>query len=139
MIFICGALCSGKTTYGKLLACSLGVPFVEVSSIVKQITSFEKRDDLQKTAYLEHKIIEQIEKQDRTSVVVGVRQKGILQAFPDSRYLWIEASFEERLRCFLLRADHKDILTEPMFRLADEKDDQLGLQDVKNFIFGEHS
>ena len=134
MMFICGPICSGKTTYGRILSEEIGTDFIEVSDIVKEITHSSKREDLQNTAYLDQQIITRLQSVDEYSIVVGVRQKSILQAFPNSRLMWLEVPYSERLQCYLDREDTKDTLTEKAFQLAEKKDNDLGLQEVRDYI-----
>lgn len=135
MIFICGEICSGKTHYGTILAKGLDVPYIEASTIVKQILRVERREELQGNPQLDKEIIKCLSKQSPECVIGGVRQASILQAFKtNSSFIWLEVPHTIRLKRCLERKDQKDILSPEAFQQAEQKDNELGLQEVKNYI-----
>lgn len=134
MIFICGEICSGKTHYGNILAKGLNVKFVDVSSIVKEILQTELRINLQGNPQLDKTIIKKLQKYSNDCVVSGVRQQSILEAFPNSVFIWLDASQTIRFKRCIERQDKKDIVSWEAFLNAEQKDNELGLQQVKQFI-----
>ena len=134
MIFICGEICSGKTHYGKILAKGLSVEFIDVSSIVKDILQTSLRINLQGNPQLDESIITRLKQYTNDSVISGVRQQSILEAFPDSTFTWLEVSQDIRFKRCMERQDKKDIITWEAFQQAEQKDNELGLQEVKNYI-----
>jgi len=134
--FVCGQLCSGKTLYSKTLTHINQVTFVEVGDIVRSIKNTEDRKVLQDSKQLFAKIVEELKKKqeesgDKQLVVSGVRQKEILEAFPEATVLWIECPQEERKRRYALRAREGDSQS---FKDAEQGDIDLGILDVKKYI-----
>ena len=134
MIFICGEICSGKTYYGKILSKGLGTKFVDVSSIVKKILQTNLRISLQGNPQLDTSIIKDLEQLPNDCVVSGVRQQSILEAFPESTLVWLDVSQDIRFKRCMERQDKKDILSWEAFQQAEQKDTELGLQQVKQYI-----
>lgn len=134
MIFVCGEICSGKTHYGKILAKGLGVEFVDVSSIVKSILQTNVRHNLQGNPQLDADIITYLQHCVAGTVVAGVRQRSILEAFLDSTCIWLDTPQVIRFKRCMERQDKKDILSWEAFLVAEQKDNELGLQQVKQYI-----
>lgn len=132
--FVCGQLCSGKTLYSKALAQISNGLYVEVGDIVRQIKQTEDRKILQDSKHLSVAIIERLKwlAVNNTELIVsGVRQKEILEAFPDSTLLWVECTKKERKRRYKNRAREGDSQT---FEEAEQGDIGLGILEVKNYI-----
>lgn len=134
--FVCGQLCSGKTLYSKTLTHINQVMFIEVGDIVRSIKNTGDRKVLQDSKQLYNRIVEDIKKYqeqsgDKQLVVSGVRQKEILEAFPDATVLWIECPKQERKKRYLLRAREGDSQS---FEDAEQGDIDLGILDVKRYI-----
>lgn len=137
MIFYCGKICSGKSTTAKAVSQYLNLPYVEVSSIVRDILNVQNRMDLLGHPELDKLIIDKLRSLDPRTIVSGVRQLSILKAFPDSEFIWIEVCYKDRLRRFVERGDCKDKSSMPIeesFQKADEGDRALGIEDVRSFI-----
>lgn len=135
MIFICGKLGSGKSTYGQEVARTEGYDFVEVSSIVKSILGQTERSKLQGHPELDKEIISAISAYGKNTVVSGVRQITILQAFPESDLVWLEVSERERFARLANRIDNKDKdKTWEAFLIAQKRDADLGVDQVETYI-----
>lgn len=141
MIFVCGPICSGKNTYGKLLASDRWWAFVDISDIVRELTDSSKRVH---DVTLDQQIIDRLTLLSRQHnghlVVAGARQLSILQAFPTSRYIWLEVLEEERFKRFLGRnaiKDQGDQDARQRFELYEQKDQELGLGQVEFWIKGQ--
>ena len=135
--FVCGQLCSGKTLYSKALAHICDGVYIEVGDIVRQLKQTEDRKLLQNSGYLAAQIVEILKTQskmtsDKDLVISGVRQKEILESFPESTLLWIECPKEERNRRYQNRARIGD---SQIFEEADQGDINLGILEVKHYIF----
>jgi cytidylate kinase len=135
--FVCGQLCSGKSLYSKALAgttCSL---FVEVGDIVRNLKNATDRKILQNSKELDQEIIKVIQekhdvhKQFGDLIVCGVRQKEILEYFPNSTLLWIECPINIRKERYQKRARSGDTQT---FEEAEQGDINLGILEVKQYI-----
>jgi len=134
--FVCGQLCSGKTLYSKTLTQISECVFVEVGDIVRSIKNTVDREKLQDSKNLFSHITAQLRllasaNQPKQLVVSGVRQKEILQSFPNATVLWIECPQEERKRRYELRAREGDTQT---FDEAEQGDINLGILEVKKYI-----
>lgn len=132
--FVCGQLCSGKTLYSKALAQISNGLYVEVGDIVRQIKQTEDRRILQDSKHLSLAIIERLKwlAVNNTELIIsGVRQKEILEAFPDSTLLWVECTMNERKKRYKNRAREGDLQT---FEEAEQGDIGLGILEVKNYI-----
>ena len=135
--FVCGQLCSGKSLYSKALAgttCSL---FVEVGDIVRDLKNTTDRRILQNSKELSEEIIKVIQKKHDAHqqvgdlIVCGVRQKEILENFPQSTLLWIECPINIRKERYQKRARSGDTQT---FEEAEQGDINLGILEVKQYI-----
>lgn len=137
LIFICGEICSGKTTEMYNYS-NANAKHIEVSSIVKNILETNERDQLQGHPELSTQIIAAIEYAAKTwefNIITGVRQKEILEAFPNAELVWLNVDEETRFQRYLKRGDiAKDKLTLEGFQLAQKRDNELGLQKVKEYI-----
>lgn len=134
--FVCGQLCSGKTLYSKALAQICDGVHIEVGDVVRHLKNTNDRKLLQDSKNLSGQIIEYLKVQSRLTsgkdlVVSGVRQKEILEAFPDSTLLWVECPKNERERRYKNRAREGDSQT---FEEAEQGDINLGIIEIKNYI-----
>jgi dephospho-CoA kinase len=139
--FVCGQLCSGKTLYSKTLSQISDCIFVEVGDIVRGLKNTVDREKLQDSKYLFTEIIGHLRllstfNKPKQLVVSGVRQKEILEAFPDATVLWIECPKEERKRRYGIRAREGDSQS---FENAEQGDINLGILDVKKYILEKDS
>ena len=132
--FVCGQLCSGKTLYSNTLSDMDKSIYVEVGNLVRRWKSTQDRKELQDSKQLAERIIEYIRDDadcfDKV-VVSGVRQKEILEAFPEATLLWIECPRETRKQRYLSRQREGDNQT---FEEAEQGDINLGILEVKQFI-----
>jgi cytidylate kinase len=138
--FVCGQLCSGKTLYSKALAALTNGVYIEVGDIVRSIKNTSNRKDLQDSKCLNEQIVKKLKEEintdeDKTYVISGVRQKEILEAFPNSTMLWIECPSNIRYERYQQRARVGDNQT---FDEAEEGDINLGIIQVKNYIFNKN-
>lgn len=137
LIFICGEICSGKTTE-MLNRSSADFIHIEVSNLVKALLQEQERDKLQGHPELSTAIIAEISEnvaKYNKIIVTGVRQKEILEAFPNAELVWLNVDEETRFQRYLKRGDiAKDKLTLEGFQLAQKRDNELGLQEVKEYI-----
>ena len=138
--FVCGQLCSGKSHYAKgLTKASLYATVVEVGDIVRKIKQTNSREELQDSKPLADEIISTLKAQIKSLtfqlaedvVVCGVRQKEILEAFPDATMLWISSPTELRKERYEKRSRAGDDQT---FEEADQGDVDLGILEVKKYI-----
>lgn len=135
--FVCGQLCSGKTRYAKAIAVSVDALFIEVGDIVREIKQTTERKQLQDTKNLLDEIVERLIRKMPLSdikeyIVSGVRQKEILQHFPNATMIWIDCPKKERKKRYKERARQGD--TTP-FKEAEQGDIDLGILEVKQYIF----
>jgi hypothetical protein len=136
--FVCGQLCSGKTLYSEALrAASLekGSVYIEIGDIVRGLKKSVDRKILQNSKELSTYIIDTLksDKQRFKEIVVsGVRQKEILEAFPEATLLWINCPKEVRKQRYLNRKRKGDTQT---FEEAEQGDIDLGILEVKQYIF----
>jgi len=135
--FVCGQLCSGKTRYAKAMADTVDGLFIEVGDIVREIKNTNSRKELQDSKELHESIVERLIRKMPLSdvknyVVCGVRQKEILKHFPEATILWIECPKKERKKRYAERARAGDQIP---FKEAEEGDINLGILDVKRYIF----
>ena len=140
IIFVAGTICSGKTYEAAKLADELNFDLIEISSIVRQILETNKRDKLQGHPELSTQIIDRILEIRRTTkkqgvVVSGPRQVEIVKAFPEAELIWMNTPIKVCFERFQSRADSKDgDFTEDAFADYLRKDDELGLQEVKQYM-----
>jgi dephospho-CoA kinase len=133
--FVCGQLCSGKTLYSEALRNVNYDSYIEVGDIVRRLKSSEDRKVLQDSKDMLTHIIEYLRIEEKTFnhlIVSGVRQKEILEAFPDATLLWIECPTELRKQRYLNRSREGDTQT---FEEAEQGDINLGILEVKKYIF----
>lgn len=133
--FVCGQLCCGKTTYAKALVNLTEGVFIEVGDIVRSIKQTENRQLLQDSKDLWKEIVNKldsvVEKEDKAIIVCGVRQKEILEYFPNSTLIWINCPVIERKKRYEQRSRQGDSIS---FELAEEGDVSLGIMKVKEYI-----
>ena len=134
--FVCGQLCSGKTLYSKALAQICKGTYIEVGDVVRHLKNTTDRKSLQDSKHLANQIIQYLALQsslvENTDLVVsGVRQKEILEAFPNSTMLWVECPKNERKKRYENRAREGDSQT---FEEAELGDINLGIIQVKQYI-----
>lgn len=139
--FVCGQLCCGKTLYSKALAETCKGIYIEVGDIVRSLKNSKDRRVLQNSKELSKAIVESlkfkiIQHEGFDLIVSGVRQKEILEFFPNSTLLWIETPFNIREERYLLRAREGDSQT---FQQADQGDIHLGILEVKKYIFNKNN
>lgn len=142
IILISGNICSGKGTY-----CAQQYPgykVIGVSSVVKQMSGFQKRSELGTTKNLgnviANHIIEEILNSDKI-VVDGIRQLSIMEKL--QRYfkdqikdvIWLDVPHEELKSRFEKRAAGKDDMN---FETSIQSDKDLGIGDVENYIRSNH-
>ena len=138
--FVCGQLCSGKSHYAKGLAkaCLYGT-IIEVGDIVRGIKNSTSREVLQDSKDLVDKIITKLTytinsltfQLAEDIIVTGVRQKKILEAFPEANMIWISTPEHIRKTRYENRARGGDDQT---FEQADKGDINLGILEVKKYI-----
>lgn len=134
--FVCGQLCSGKTLYSQALTKLVSGVYIEVGDIVREIKQTEERKELQNSAMLCEKIVEELIKKTPLSyqkhyVISGVRQKEILEFFPEATIIWIECPKKERKNRYKERARDGDAIP---FKEAEQGDINLGILEVKKYI-----
>jgi cytidylate kinase len=134
--FVCGQLCSGKTHYSKALAALVDGVFIEAGDIVREIKKTNDRKELQNTKELYETITEELIRKMPLSdikqyIISGVRQKEILQHFPEATLLWIECPKKERKKRYKERARQGDVVP---FKEAEQGDVDLGILEVKKYI-----
>jgi dephospho-CoA kinase len=134
--FVCGQLCSGKTLYATTLSQISDCVFIEVGDIVRAIKKTVDRKKLQDSKALYKNIVTRLKAlveahEPKQLVVSGVRQKEILEAFPDATVLWIECPKKERKSRYAKRAREGD---NQSFEEAERGDIDLGILDVKKYI-----
>lgn len=132
--FVCGQLCSGKTLYSNTLSDMDKSVYVEVGNLVRRWKNTQDRKELQDSKQLAEKIIAYIKADAKAFdkvVVSGVRQKEILQAFPEATVIWIECPKEVRKQRYLARQREGDTQT---FEEAEQGDINLGILETKQFI-----
>ncbi len=138
--FVCGQLCSGKSHYAKgLTKASLYATVVEVGDIVRKIKQTTSREELQDSKDLVGSIITNLKSTIQSLtfqlaedvIVSGVRQKEILEAFPDATMIWVNVPTAVRKERYEKRARAGDDQT---FEEADQGDVDLGILEVKNYI-----
>ena len=133
--FVCGQLCSGKTLYSQTL-CEIDKSiYVEVGNVVRRWKNTSDRKQLQNSKELAKRLIAYIRDDAKAFgrlVVSGVRQKEILEAFPEATLLWIECPKEVRKQRYTKRQRDGDTQT---FEEAEQGDIDLGILEVKQYIF----
>lgn len=132
--FVCGQLCSGKTLYSETLSNIDKAVYFEVGDIVRRYKNTTNRSELQDSKHLMNHIISYIQNNKKAftnTVVSGVRQKEILEAFPEATLLWIECPKDTRKQRYLSRQREGDNQT---FEEAEQGDINLGILEVKQYI-----
>jgi hypothetical protein len=146
MSFVCSYLCSGKSTLARGIVDTMiknniyergRVAHVEVSDIVKSILKKNKRSDLQGHPELQDQIkhtLTTIASRYDHIVVSGVRQIGILRQFSNASMIWLDVPEQLRQKRFKLSTKDPN-KSEDAFFSANARDFDLGLTDVKEYIF----
>jgi len=140
IILLFGRICSGKTSFKATSSYR-----IVVSNIVRSLVQSADRDKLQQTMHLDERIAEEIVScldalttaisknliQEKVIIVDGIRQPSIvdkvLQWYPESELLWMDAPTATRKRRYEARHADKDI--EP-FDVADNKPIELECQEI---------
>ncbi len=135
-----GRICSGKTSFQATTSYR-----ITVSNIVRDLVSSEDRNKLQQTMHLDERIAEEIlscldaltvaiDKNlivKQPIIVDGIRQSTIvdmiLQWYPESDMVWIEAPTAIRKRRYESRNAEKDVES---FDVADNKPIELECQKI---------
>lgn len=133
--FVCGQLCSGKTLYSNTLSDMDKSIYIEVGNLVRRWKNTQDRKELQDSKQLADRIISYIKDDAKAFdkvVVSGVRQREILEAFPEATLLWIDCPQEVRKQRYLNRQRDGDSQT---FEQAEQGDIDLGILEVKKYIF----
>lgn len=136
--FVCGQLCSGKTLYSKTLVQIDSSMYIEVGDVVRKLKNTINRHLLQDSKYLCSSIIDYLKDNAKSFdkiVISGVRQKEILEAFPEATLLWIECPMKVRSQRYLDRKREGDTQT---FEEAEQGDIDLGILEVKEYIFNQN-
>ena len=143
MTFVCGFLCSGKSFYAKAVAAAEQtkgpvVVQMEVSDIVRAILKEEDREKLQGHPELDKQIIFSIDNlrymnKGNEIVISGARQTSILIAFPKATCIWIDVPESVRYNRFKLSQKDKDTSLLG-FTKANERDVELGIEELKHYI-----
>lgn len=139
--FICGQLCSGKTKAALAYANISGGVFIEVGDILRHIKQTSDRSVLQNTKALVDEVIIYLKDAMSDSslsanwIICGARQKEILEAFPESTYIWIDVPESVRKQRYEKRSREGD---ERAFEEAEQGDIDLGILDVKQYIFNKN-
>ena len=130
--YLCGRICSGKSTYRS------EVRRLMVSDIVRNVVRSNDREKLQNSMHLDEHILEglsmcidyDIEMGVEELIVDGIRQPSILDKLTvmyPGEVVWLEVPLEERKRRYESRGAEKD--TEP-FEVADNKAIELECQKI---------
>ena len=137
-VFICGPICSGKTTLASMMMHEM--PHIEASQVVREILKVPNdRSALGGKPELDIHIIDSIDEsldQDGPCVISGVRQVSILSAYPKATVIWIDTPEAERFRRFSANKQSTKDSDKSLsaFTEANEMDSKLGLDQVKQYI-----
>lgn len=134
--FVCGQLCSGKTLYAQALAATCQGSYIDVGDVVRKLKQTQDRKLLQDSKHLSKQIVDYLKDLSNINIskdliIAGVRQREILESFPNSTLLWIECLKEERKKRYENRKREGDSQT---FEEAEQGDINLGILEVKNYI-----
>ena len=130
--YLCGRICSGKSTYRP------EARRLMVSDIVRNVVRSNDREKLQNSMHLDEQILEglsicidyDIEMGVEELIIDGIRQPSILDKLTvmyPGEVVWLEVPLEERKRRYEARGAEKD--TEP-FEVADNKAIELECQKI---------
>lgn len=143
IVFVCGKLCCGKNTICKQLQnIFVESKHIVVSDVVKHITGFISRANLQSTSHLDKEISKYIVEQlqpNGVTIIDGIRQpeiyENIISTTPDSKIItiWIESSPHIRKERFEQRRDIKDSSSKT-FEQYELGDIALGIDDLRSKI-----
>ncbi len=134
--FVCGKTASGKSTLAISLAKATDSEFIEVSSIVKKLLNKSSRVDLTGKIELDQDIVTSLKEllsNNKSYVISGVRQLSIVESFPGSSVIWLQAPFEERSKRFSKREKDSNDLA-----ILDTSDTMLGLKDILTNLIKEY-
>lgn len=136
LYFVCGQLCSGKSVFAQSFCKVTDAEFIEVGDIVREIKNSTDRSVLQNSKHLFYKIVEAIRGKIANNVykdyvICGVRQREILEHFPDAVMTWISCPVIERRKRYNNRLREGDTIS---FEEAEEGDISLGILEVKDYI-----
>lgn len=134
--YLCGRICSGKSTYRP------EVRRLMVSDIVRNVVRSNDREQLQNSMHLDNDILyglsmcitHDVEMSVEELIVDGIRQPSILKqllAEYPGEVVWLEVPLEERKRRYEARGAEKD--TEP-FEIADNKPIELECQNIHDTL-----
>lgn len=148
---ICGRSCSGKSTLGKYLVDNYGYYHIEASEFMthKRLDTHGTRSKVDKHLFAAEllkaypffvvsRLVEYMHKNniyDRF-VITGFRTKDEIQDFlakfhsERRRLVFLNTSFEERYRRWMLRQREQDVYTKERFREIDMVQDGMGIGDV---------
>lgn len=140
IMLLCGRICSGKSSFKYTTSYR-----IVVSNIVRDLVQSQDRNALQQTMHLDERIAEEIVScldalttainknliEDKTIVVDGIRQasiiKRVLDWYPKSELIWIDAPTATRKRRYEARNAEKDV---DSFDIADNKPIELECQKI---------
>ena len=144
IVLVSGNICSGKGTF-----CAKQFPgyhIIGVSSVVKELSGFNKRSELGTTANLDSKIvarlIEEVTKSSEDKIVIeGIRQLSIMEKLEEyfgdqiKDVIWLDVPHEVLRSRFEKRNAGKDDMD---FSKAMQSDQNLGIDDVESYIRTHH-
>lgn len=140
IILLFGRICSGKTSFKATSSYR-----IVVSNIVRDLIQSQDRNELQQTMHLDERIAEEIVScldalttaisknliEEKVIIVDGIRQasivKYILDWYPKSELIWIDAPTATRKRRYEARNAEKDV---ELFDIADNKPIELECQKI---------
>lgn len=143
--FICGYICSGKTTLCLDIAKDTGAKFIDVSDIVREILNAISRDQLQGHPELDQQIVDKImlhSKHYDNLVIAGARQLSIIKMVEQSvddntkvHVRWLPTPIPTCYKRYLKKNNciKDQVRNRETFLQALQKDDQLGLSQIKQY------
>jgi adenylate kinase family enzyme len=138
IVLVFGRLCSGKGTFCEPYI-KKGYNHITTSDIVKKVSGFTTRDQLQTTKDMDTLIIEEMVtyiRDNQPIVVDGIRQQSIIEALVNEfgresiDMIWLEAPKNIRQQRYTDRAATKDTKS---FDDAEAGDIKLGINDVEQY------
>lgn len=154
MIFLVfGELCSGKGVFSAQLAKLFNGKHITTSDIVKSVSGFKSREQLQTTSHMAQEIVDSMcdfinENIGSTIVIDGIRQQQIVIYLENELveeqivYVWLDTDQDIRKYRYELRLRHnieqntqeyKDSIG--LFERAEQGDIDLGLSDLKEWLY----
>ena len=139
--FVSSKLCSGKSTLAKGYMKTIEpfystVEYIEISDIVRKAMKSDNREELQKGAHLDALIVDCIASAALCNdhvVVSGARQVSIIESFPKATHIWMEVPEDVRYERYQSSVKDAD-LSEEGFANANKRDEDLGINQVRNYI-----